>query len=250
MLGMARGPAMPWLPAWWRNALILVFPLYPLHMAIGYDFYARFPPGVSTTRLWRGIRVGLYIVCGVLFVFGALVDTVMYHRRPRSARGGSRCAAPGGPLARVAGVAGVSPRRSRHPCRGDAQLRRGAAGSGSAATAVGALGNGRRIAAVSHASRSSPSCADRRDAVRLHSLEPAREPRDRGDSDQFRLRDHQTPRLRHHFRRPPRPPVSARQERAARSCWRCRLPAWPTACWCIATSRSSGCSGPTRFTCT
>jgi GAF domain-containing protein len=82
MLGMARGSAMPWLPSWWRNALILVFPLNPLHMAIGYDFYVRFPPGVSTTRLWRGIRIGLYIVCGVLFVFGSLVDTVMYIGAP------------------------------------------------------------------------------------------------------------------------------------------------------------------------
>jgi eukaryotic-like serine/threonine-protein kinase len=82
MLGMARGSAMPWLPTWWRNVLLLIFPLYPLHMAIGYDFYVRFPPGVSTTRLWRGIRVGLYVVCGVLFVFGALIDTVMYLAAP------------------------------------------------------------------------------------------------------------------------------------------------------------------------
>ena len=104
MLGMARGSAMPWLPSWWRNALLLIFPLYPLHMAIGYDFYVRFPPGVSTTRLWRGIRVGLYIVCGVLFVFGALIDTVDVSRRPRSPGGGSRGPAPGGPLASVAGV--------------------------------------------------------------------------------------------------------------------------------------------------
>ena len=38
---------------------------------------SRFPPGVSTTRLWRGIRIGLYVVCAVLFVFGELVDTVI-----------------------------------------------------------------------------------------------------------------------------------------------------------------------------
>jgi GAF domain-containing protein len=78
MLGMARGVAMPWLPDWWRTALIVVFPLNPLHMAIGYDFYLRFPPGVPTARLWRAIRIGLYALCGVLFVFGALVDTVTY----------------------------------------------------------------------------------------------------------------------------------------------------------------------------
>ena len=78
MLGMARGAAMPWLPSWWRTALILVFPLNPLHVAIGYDFYVRFPQGVSTTRVWQGIRVGLFVLCSVLFVFGSFVDTVMY----------------------------------------------------------------------------------------------------------------------------------------------------------------------------
>jgi hypothetical protein len=79
MLWLARAPVLPWLPSWLRTALILVFPLSPLHLAIAYDFNVRFPPGVSTTRLWRGIRIGLYIVCGVLFVRGSLIDTVMYN---------------------------------------------------------------------------------------------------------------------------------------------------------------------------
>jgi GAF domain-containing protein len=82
MLGMARGPAMAWVPPWWRTALLFAFPVGPLHVAIGYDFYVRFPPGVSTTRLWRGIRVGLYVLCGVLFVFGSLVDTVTWSVGP------------------------------------------------------------------------------------------------------------------------------------------------------------------------
>ena len=82
MLGMSRGDWLAWLPSWWRAALILVFPLNPLHVAIGYDFYVRFPPGVSTTRLWRGIRMALYVLCGVLFVFRSLVDTVMYIAAP------------------------------------------------------------------------------------------------------------------------------------------------------------------------
>ena len=82
MLWLARGPAMLWLPAWWRSALTLVVALYPLHLAIGYDFYSRFPPGVSSTRLWRAIRIGLYTLCGVLFVFGPLVDTVMLIAAP------------------------------------------------------------------------------------------------------------------------------------------------------------------------
>jgi GAF domain-containing protein len=78
MLGMTRVPAIAWVPPWWRTALILVFPLVPLHVAVGYDFYVRFPPGVSTTRLWRGIRIALYAVCGVLWVAGPLADTVAY----------------------------------------------------------------------------------------------------------------------------------------------------------------------------
>ena len=76
MLGNARGPAMPWLPDWWRTALILVLPVHPMHVAVGYDFYRRFPPGVSTTRLWRGIGIGFFILCGALFVNGPLIDTV------------------------------------------------------------------------------------------------------------------------------------------------------------------------------
>jgi hypothetical protein len=85
MLGMARGPAMPWLPDWWRTALILVFPLNPLHMAIGYGFYLRFPPGVSTTRLWRAMGLALYVVCGTLFMFRSLVDTAIYIAAPERA---------------------------------------------------------------------------------------------------------------------------------------------------------------------
>ena len=72
----AAWSALPWLTEWWRAAVILTFPWYPLHFAVGYDFYSRFPPGVSTTRLWQGIRIGLYTVCAVVFVFGKLVDTV------------------------------------------------------------------------------------------------------------------------------------------------------------------------------
>ena len=76
MLGMARGPTLAWLPQWWRNAMLLVFPLNPLHVAIGYDFYLRFPPGVTTTRIWRLIRWVLYLVCGVLFLARSLPDTI------------------------------------------------------------------------------------------------------------------------------------------------------------------------------
>jgi GAF domain-containing protein len=74
---IAASSALPWLPDWWRTVVLLTFPWYPLHVAVGYDFYSRFPPGVATTRAWRGIRIALYTVCGVMFVFGALVDTAI-----------------------------------------------------------------------------------------------------------------------------------------------------------------------------
>ena len=77
-LGMASWPAMAWVPPLWGIALILAFTVSPMHMAIGYDFYFRFPPGVSTTRLWRTIRIGLYALCAVLFVFGSFANTVTY----------------------------------------------------------------------------------------------------------------------------------------------------------------------------
>ena len=82
MLWLTRGSVLPWLPPWWRTALILVVPLSPLHLALAYDFNMRFPPGVSTTRLWRGIRIGLYVLCGMLFVRGPLIDTLMYNASP------------------------------------------------------------------------------------------------------------------------------------------------------------------------
>ena len=68
---------LPWLPDWWRAAVLLTFFWYPLHVAVGYDFYSRFPPGVLTTRLWRGIRIALYVVCTILFVSGEPVSTVI-----------------------------------------------------------------------------------------------------------------------------------------------------------------------------
>jgi hypothetical protein len=74
---VAAWSAVPWLPGWWRAAVLLTFPWSPLHVAVGYDFYSRFPPGVSTTPVWRGIRIGLYTLCTVLFAFGDLVNTTV-----------------------------------------------------------------------------------------------------------------------------------------------------------------------------
>jgi hypothetical protein len=76
MLSFGRDPAMTWLPQWWWTALLLVFPFIPLHVAIGYDFYARFPPGITITRPWRAIRVVLYVVCGALCLTRAVPETI------------------------------------------------------------------------------------------------------------------------------------------------------------------------------
>jgi hypothetical protein len=73
MLGRARGAVFLLLS---QRAALLVFPLNPLHVAIGYDFYSRFPPGVSTTRLWRIIRIGLYALCGGLWLTRALPEAI------------------------------------------------------------------------------------------------------------------------------------------------------------------------------
>ena len=74
---IAAWDALPWLPDWWRTAVVLTFPWYPLHVAVGYDFYSRFPPGVLTTRGWQRLRIGLYVVCTTLFVSGELVGTLI-----------------------------------------------------------------------------------------------------------------------------------------------------------------------------
>ena len=77
MLSFARGPSTELLPAWWRTALSFVFPFVPMHLAVGYDFYMRFPAGITTTAPWRVIRIALYAVCAALCVTGPLLDTVV-----------------------------------------------------------------------------------------------------------------------------------------------------------------------------
>jgi PDZ domain-containing protein len=57
-----------WLPVQGRLPLMFLFWFPPLHLAFAYDFFSRFPPGISTTRPWRVIRVGLYAACGSIAV--------------------------------------------------------------------------------------------------------------------------------------------------------------------------------------
>jgi hypothetical protein len=78
----AAWPVMSWLPEWWKSALLLAVSLSPLHLAIGYDFYARIPSGAPPRGPWRAVGIGLYAVCGVLFVFGQLTDSVVYLMAP------------------------------------------------------------------------------------------------------------------------------------------------------------------------
>ena len=58
MVNQANGPAQAFLPEPWRTASLFVFPFGPMHLAIGYDFYVRFPSSVTTTRVWRASRTG------------------------------------------------------------------------------------------------------------------------------------------------------------------------------------------------
>ena len=54
-----------------------LFPIAPLHLAIGYDFYLRFPRGAASGRIWRGLRVLLYALCGPMAVL-SFVEFVMF----------------------------------------------------------------------------------------------------------------------------------------------------------------------------
>jgi len=66
-----------WLPVRGRLPLMFLFWFPPLHLAFAYDFFARFPPGIPTTRPWRAIRAGLYAVCGIISVEGPLLDRLL-----------------------------------------------------------------------------------------------------------------------------------------------------------------------------
>jgi hypothetical protein len=76
LLSQARFASPLWLPRAWRLALVLVFPFSPLHLALGFDFYARFPGGRLGSRFWRVLDGGIFAVCLVLCVTGSLLFTV------------------------------------------------------------------------------------------------------------------------------------------------------------------------------
>ena len=66
-----------WLPERGRLAIMFLFWFPPLHLALAYDFFSRFPPGISTTKPWRLIRGGLYALCGVISIEGPLLDRLL-----------------------------------------------------------------------------------------------------------------------------------------------------------------------------
>ena len=76
LLAQARGPAIIWTTGWQRIVLLWIFPFNPMHLAVGYDFYTRFPRAISPPGIWGGIRVALYIVCAALCLQGPLASTV------------------------------------------------------------------------------------------------------------------------------------------------------------------------------
>ena len=249
MRKLPRRSALPWLPDWWRTAVLLTFPWYPLHLAVGYDFYSRFPlayrrrgcgegsasgsippaPSCSCSETWLMSPIDIVAPDRAASVRSALLPIDRWPLWP------------GGLLMPFAGVAIVAVviRNYRAVQREDDRRRLRWVLWGTV------LGSD----AVSRVSAQSPCDADCGDAVQRRTMEPSRESRDRDDSDQYGLRDHQTPRLRHHLRGPAWTAVSPREECAATSCWRCRLQVWPTACSCIVTSRSASCCGPGRRIC-
>src|SRR5881227_2650175 len=64
-LSNALSPATP-LPHAQQAVIWGLFPIGPLHVAIGYDFYLRFPGGIASGRIWRALRLVLYGLCGTL----------------------------------------------------------------------------------------------------------------------------------------------------------------------------------------
>lgn len=77
LVSQTRAFTMLWLPDPWRSLQLLVFPINPLHLAICYDFYTRFPPGVVVTPLWRAVRAVLYAAGLLLAVPGSLLNAVL-----------------------------------------------------------------------------------------------------------------------------------------------------------------------------
>ena len=69
MLSNAAGYSTPWMSSIQAIAAQALFPIAPLHLAICYDFYLRFPENVAHGRVWRGVRALLYTLCGVIAVW-------------------------------------------------------------------------------------------------------------------------------------------------------------------------------------
>ena len=78
--GMAMGlfffrqsitPAIPWVPPWLILVRQAIFPLGLMHMAIGFDFYVRFPRNAPPPAFLRWLRAAVYASCaGSALVIG------------------------------------------------------------------------------------------------------------------------------------------------------------------------------------
>jgi hypothetical protein len=65
-----------------RSTIVLllqraVFPIVPMHLAIGFDFYLRFPRNAPAPPMLRRLRTVLYVVCGALALRG-VTDLVAF----------------------------------------------------------------------------------------------------------------------------------------------------------------------------
>jgi len=68
LLSSTVDPSAP-VPHAQQAVIRALFPIAPLHLAVGYDFYLRFPQSVASGRLWRGARLILYGLCGTLAIW-------------------------------------------------------------------------------------------------------------------------------------------------------------------------------------
>lgn len=82
MMAESRLTALVWAPSPWREWLRFVFPLAPLHLAVGFHFLSRFPESIRVTPAVRVVRGALYAMCAALAVEGPLLDSVLLTASP------------------------------------------------------------------------------------------------------------------------------------------------------------------------
>lgn len=68
MLAYALAPIGVFFQGSELTAYFLIGLVYPMHLALGYHFYYRFPPGVAKGRFWSVLKYVLYACCAIIAV--------------------------------------------------------------------------------------------------------------------------------------------------------------------------------------